>query len=133
MSISDLLYKIKQKYDIDNSTIVSLLVVIGVGISAFGLGRLSVNNNDFISKSNENIEITPIVGISPVKVIKQSSIEISDDQTGIIKNFVASKNGKLYYPASCTGAKRIKEENRVWFESTSDAEKAGYEFASSCK
>ncbi len=46
--------------------------------------------------------------------------------------YVASKNGTRYYLPSCSGAKRIKEENRVWFQTKSMAEAAGYTPAANC-
>jgi hypothetical protein len=47
--------------------------------------------------------------------------------------YVASKTGSKYYLPSCSGAKRIKEENKVWFQDRVEAEKAGYQPASTCK
>ncbi|OGZ29634.1 MAG: hypothetical protein A2931_03065 [Candidatus Niyogibacteria bacterium RIFCSPLOWO2_01_FULL_45_48] len=46
--------------------------------------------------------------------------------------FVASKNGTAYYPPSCAGAGRIKEENKIWFSSQKEAESLGYKPASNC-
>ena len=46
--------------------------------------------------------------------------------------FVASKNGTKYYPRDCSAAQKIKEGNRVYFESESAAEKAGYSPSASC-
>jgi len=40
-------------------------------------------------------------------------------------NYVASKTGKNYYFISCSGVKRIKEENRVFFNTKEDAENRG--------
>jgi methylphosphotriester-DNA--protein-cysteine methyltransferase len=47
-------------------------------------------------------------------------------------NFVASINGKAYYPIGCKASERIKEENRVWFETTEEAESQGYQPAKNC-
>lgn len=46
---------------------------------------------------------------------------------------VASKSGTKYYFPWCGTAKRIKEENKVWFASRAEAEAAGYEPAANCK
>ena len=46
--------------------------------------------------------------------------------------YVASKNGTKYYLPGCSGAKRIKEENKVWFVTADDARKAGLSPASNC-
>lgn len=47
--------------------------------------------------------------------------------------YVASKSGTAYHLPSCPGAKQIKEENKVWFASKTDAELAGYKPAKNCK
>jgi len=46
---------------------------------------------------------------------------------------VASKSGTKYYLPWCGTVSRIKEENKVWFASIEEAEKAGYEPAKNCK
>jgi hypothetical protein len=48
-------------------------------------------------------------------------------------SIVASKNGTKYYLTTCTGANRISPGNRVFFNSVSDAEAAGYTPAANCK
>lgn len=40
--------------------------------------------------------------------------------------WVASKAGKKYYPADSAAAQKIKEENRVYFQTMEGAEEAGY-------
>jgi len=49
------------------------------------------------------------------------------------KSFVASKNGTKYHYPWCPGAQSIKEENKIWFSTKEEAEKAGYQPASNCK
>jgi len=46
--------------------------------------------------------------------------------------FVGSKNGTKYYTPTCSGVKRIKPENYVWFENAQDAELQGYSRATAC-
>ncbi len=46
---------------------------------------------------------------------------------------VASKNGTKYYFVACSGAKRISEENKIYFATSSEAQKAGLSPAASCK
>lgn len=41
--------------------------------------------------------------------------------------FVASANGKKYYLPDCSEARRINEENKIWFDSAEEAEESGYE------
>ena len=49
--------------------------------------------------------------------------------------YVASKTGTKYYLPWCGTASRIKEENKVWFETKAEAEAeaAGYQPAANCK
>lgn len=133
MSIHDLPDKIKRKTGLDNTTFLYLFLIVGVGISAFGLGRLSVSNNP---EKDTDIQINQTAGVytkqTKIPTIK-TSINTPQIQSNIEKNYVASKNGKLYYTVNCKGVNRIKEENRVWFDTASDAEKLGYSMSSSCK
>ncbi len=59
--------------------------------------------------------------VEPVKSIGASS-----------GTYVASKNGTKYYLPTCGSSKRIKEENKVWFETKEAAEAAGYGPAANC-
>jgi hypothetical protein len=57
------------------------------------------------------------------------STEVAAPTTG---TYVASKSGTKYHLPDCSGAKRIKEENKVWFETKEQAAAAGYTPASNC-
>jgi hypothetical protein len=46
--------------------------------------------------------------------------------------YVASKSGTKYYLPTCSGAKRIKEANRVWFAAKEEAEASGRTPAANC-
>ena len=45
----------------------------------------------------------------------------------------ASRNGTRYYYPWCGGISRIKETNKVWFDSEAAAKTAGYTLASGCE
>ena len=122
MSIPNLIYKIKSKTGLDKITLIYLFIIVGVGVSSFGLGRISLND----SFTDNNITI---------KEIPKTSNEISSTQLTQLteKRYVASKNGKMYYSIGCSGAGRIKTENEVWFSTSEDAEKSGYTMSSTCK
>ena len=93
-----------------------VLIIVLVGLSGFGLGRLSVDDN-----SGSPIEITRSASVV------QSNAQATDG------SFVGSKNGSVYHFPWCSGAQRIKEENKVWFTSKADAESKGYRPAANCK
>ena len=46
--------------------------------------------------------------------------------------FFASKNGSVVYPVGCSLGNRIKEENKVFFETLLQAQDAGYKPAEGC-
>jgi hypothetical protein len=109
-----------------------LIILILVGFSSFGLGRLSMIDKVY----PDSIKSTSVVSNEEKSLRNYSTVKQKQSQgTNISKegNYVASKNGKLYYSASCKGANRIKEENKVWFDTASDAEKSGYSPSTSCK
>lgn len=62
-----------------------------------------------------------------------SSVELPPPAPAMAGSYVASKTGTKYYLPWCGTAKRIKEENKVWFASKAEAEAAGYAPASNCK
>ena len=108
----------------DNTELYLTAVIILVAVISFGLGRLS--------KIRE--EKTPIT-IENAETVKSKPLLTSniDNEIKTDKIFVASRNGKKYYYAWCDAAKTIKEQNRVWFSTQAEAEKAGYQPAANCK
>ncbi len=116
MSINEKLEKIK-------SALIPI-VILFVGLISFGLGRLSA-----ISERKSPVEIMNEVGLhssndgSPTSFIESVSTSL----------FVASKSGKKYHYPWCSGAQRIKERNKIWFNTKQEAEGAGYTPASNCK
>jgi len=54
-------------------------------------------------------------------------LELSNEskESKISGNFVASKSSKLYHVQDCASAKRIKEENKIWFQTEKAAQDSG--------
>ena len=46
--------------------------------------------------------------------------------------YVASKSGTKYYLPTCSGVRRIKEENKIWFATVDDAQASGRTPATNC-
>lgn len=99
--------------------ILALVFLIGLGTG------LLINNNE------------------PSQIIIDKNIKIGlPDNDGnqvvdannykILGNFLASINGKVYYPKDCAAANRIKEENKIWFNTKQEAEAQGYKPAQNC-
>lgn len=134
--------KIKGSTGLDSAMAIYFMVIIGVGVSAFGLGRLSVDGGSAdrveqglaIEGVQESIQNTPrskptATSVTPA-ISSQSQAGLPAGQAG---NYVASKNGKLYYTRGCKAANRIKPENEVWFTNASEAESMGYTKSGSCQ
>lgn len=108
------------------------LVVILIGIASFGLGRASSFETAQIEPVIQMIEPITLtanaVATNPSTAAQGSSPQAIDSQ----KPFLASKNGTRYYLSSCSGAKRIKSENIIYFSTREAAESAGYTKAINC-
>lgn len=111
------------------------LVLVGIAVLAcaasFGLGILAGKEMD--AKGQEDavwIEQLSRASEGQVASALAATPEPAAPTTG---KYVASKTGEKYYLPSCGSAKRIKEENKVWFDTKEDAERAGYEPATNCK
>ncbi len=108
-----------------------VLVIIFVGLSSFGLGRLS-------ALDGKKMQVKILESSQHAAVI-QSTNSGGEQVTGIpeVENlggqYVASKKGTKYHFPWCGGAARIAEENKVWFDTKEEAEKAGYTPAGNCK
>ncbi len=103
------------------------VLVVSAGIS-FYLGyiaRAETHKEPLVA-----IECPLNAYISPISSdISRSPVSTPKTQSG---SFVASKNGKKYYTANCASASKIKESNRVYFDTKAQAESAGYALAPSC-
>ena len=100
-----------------------LIFFLGMGI---GLLISQPESNPIIIDKNVKVGLPAQTGLplTSDKIIQQTYFAGS--------NFVASINGKAYYPKGCKAANVIKEENRIWFESAKEAEEEGYARAKNC-
>ncbi|KKQ92964.1 MAG: hypothetical protein UT16_C0001G0030 [Candidatus Azambacteria bacterium GW2011_GWA2_39_10] len=108
------------------SIIFAALILLMIFFIGLGLGLLI-----------RPIKPTPIIVDKNVKIgLPERQAEFSEDYGKSFNfangNFVASINGKNYYPKDCASAKRIKEENMIWFNSAEEAEADGYALAKNC-
>jgi hypothetical protein len=120
-----------------------VIIVILLGLGSFELGRLSTGDNN--ASSGVKIEST---GLDSSEGIYQDASVISSSTndsnlnllnlntnfstTSSTKNFFGSKRGHKYYTLGCSAGKSIKSENRVYFDTRENAEKAGYTLSTSC-
>lgn len=117
----------------------TVLLIVFVGLSSFGLGRLSK-----LEESKMPISIYSAAAFSATssargvgggggRVANDEDLTIKDSAISAGGKIVASKTGTKYHYPWCAGAQRISEANKVWFNSVEEARKAGYTPAGNCK
>jgi hypothetical protein len=114
--------------------VLTVIIVILVGISSFYLGRLSKENGSQglkIEATSQTAGALNSVSSKPNTVTLNPSIAEKTQNQGS-GSYFASSRGKKYYPIGCSAGKSIKQENRIYFNTTTEAEKAGYTLSSSC-
>ncbi|OGI57277.1 hypothetical protein A3B85_02790 [Candidatus Nomurabacteria bacterium RIFCSPHIGHO2_02_FULL_37_13] len=118
--------KIKQFLESEKrKDILTVLIVILVGLGSFELGRLSKGNDGSgIKIEYSNQKANTVSSIEP--------IQIRISKTNSAKSFFASNRGSKYYSLGCSGGQTIKQENRIYFATKEEAEKAGYALSASC-
>jgi hypothetical protein len=111
-------------------------VLLLVGIVSFGLGRLSVGDGSAAREqsaavgllSNQNLPKSTMVSATSAAEVTPVAIFATSSAT-----LVGSKSGTKYHRVTCPGAKTIKDSNKIYFQSESEAEAAGYSRAANCK
>lgn len=101
-----------------------LVLVFSIGLR---LGLLMRPNKTAPIIIDKNVKI----GLTKnIPIVENGGLNFAE--TTALGDFVASINGKNYYPKDCASAKRIKEENTIWFTSAEEAEADGYAPAKNC-
>lgn len=127
MSIPDHLNKIKSKGDWVLWLVIVLSLALGVGF-----GRLWGLTSSRPPVKIIEPQIIESVAQNNQATIITSSQELAKPAGKSVGKYVASKNSDKYHLATCPGAQRIKEENKIWFDSKEAAEKAGLTPAANC-
>jgi len=132
--VSNKITEILNRYKSGGEALVLPAILFLVGLSAFGLGRISVMGEEgprLIIRMPDGSAQTAsaLVSVPQAQEPARSSVGAGEEKT---QAYMASKSGTRYYLPSCSGASRIKEENKVWFSSASEAEAAGYTPAANC-
>lgn len=135
-SLVNFYYQIKHYPDIPKDVFVFLVVVL-VALGAFSIGRssvLGVKRAGELKILDVPLEAT-ITSNSVVNGILGTTAKGSDVASAALVGsgkYVGAKSGKTYYFPWCSGVKRIKESNKVWFSTKEEAEVAGYKPSASC-
>ncbi|MBU0612078.1 hypothetical protein KKA39_02790 [Patescibacteria group bacterium] len=111
--------------------ILIILIIILAGLGSFELGRLSKENPQNGLKIEYKDKETEIAYIDEPNQVSTPNISKTGTKSAP-GNYFASSRGKKYYPTGCSAGNTIKQENRIYFSSSSEAEQAGYTLSSSC-
>ena len=91
-------------------------IILLVGLSSFGLGRISVLE-----------EARPVVSITQApRLAHPRGMYVG----GL---YVASRSGMTYYYPWCGGVQKLAAETEVWFKTEAEARAAGYSPAKNCR
>ena len=99
-----------------------------IGLSIKAILPIDKKTLERLKKEREEEEAKKKEEVSKEHATEKEKIEEKTEVTKEPqkKEWVASKSGKKYYPIDSPAGKKIKEENRVFFTSEKNAEKAGY-------
>lgn len=125
--LSETVNIIKIKLESHKNDIFTAGIIILTAVAGFGLGRLSAI---YGQKKSIEIEYPKVSADKAAAVADFSNLKVLLNEE---KMYIASKNSDKYYLPWCSGVQRIKEENKIWFASKEDAEKAGYKPSANCK
>lgn len=103
--------------------------ILLITVISFNLGRINALHKVPIKVTGEANVYQATIGNSTSNITKTIPTQPKDPRV------VASKASttKKYHFTWCSGAKLIKETNKIWFETESLAQQAGYTLAGNCQ
>lgn len=101
------------------------LCLIFVSTISFNLGKIN-------SLKQTPITIDGVAADIYSASNQEGIIKTNNKPTVVDRRVVVSKNSDKYHFTWCSGAKRIKEENKIWFADEAAAQAAGYTKAGNC-
>ena len=119
------IYSEEKGLKIKNDLFIIIMIFL-VGIASFGLGKLSSFEKKKMPISILNTQES--IHTSILNSNKTDSVEKNTEKGTI----VASKSGTKYYYPWCSGTSKIKDENKIWFNTIEEAKARGLTPASGC-
>lgn len=136
MSIATLAQKGKHMLASVPSHVLYVLVVLITAVLAFSLGLLAGKD---LERGRIELQMTtfPMEEVKSVGPSVEASVSKALPENKVLPKegggYVASKSGTRYYLPWCSGVARIKEENKVWFQTKEEAESRGLTPAKNCE
>ena len=126
--IAEYIKKVKWWITENKADIYVAILIFLISMASFGLGRLSI-----LWPAKQPVTITD-GGIATKPAEKPTIIQTAVATAALNPQgkYVASKSGKNYHFPWCQSAQKISEQNKIWFQTKEEAEKAGYKPAANC-
>tara|TARA_B100001765_G_scaffold215143_1_gene185676 strand:- start:2363 stop:2737 length:375 start_codon:yes stop_codon:yes gene_type:complete len=119
--------KLSEKIKRFNKTDIGRTILWGIIFCCFGISSFFLGG---IYERQQIREETPVeLEYSQEAVDLWNSYQASKFSN---TQFFASKNGTVVYPVGCSKGNRIKDENKVFFNTLEQAIDAGYRLAEGC-
>lgn len=123
---------------------VTVGLILFAVFGGFALGRASMDQSSTVAiygaypaqNTLENASVGPKIDPgrgNQAQVVTTTDTTIHTPPATQGGGYVASKSGTKYHLPWCPGAQSMREENKIWFATKEDAERAGYKPASNCK
>jgi hypothetical protein len=119
-------------WPINRIFVVGLVLLLGIG--GFGLQKLYTieHGREAVSIENTISTTTPPRGLG-TPPFQGGVADGGGGHSTTTGKYVAARGGTVYYLPTCSGAKRISDKNKIWFDTKAEAEKFGYKPAQNCK
>jgi hypothetical protein len=128
MTLSDFVRKIKSAPDVPGDVFLVIVFLLLLFIGYVG-GRLYAIDEE----RRGALRVLSTEGASEFTRKAGNSLTSSIYNVPVSGQYVASKNGKVFHLPWCPGAKKIKEENKIWFSSKEEALARGLTPAGNCQ
>lgn len=102
-------------------------VIFLTGLGSFGLGRLSA-----VIPQKPPLRIIPAENPDHTTSKSAPAGLAASGVSMATGKYVGSISGSAYHLPWCSGALRIKESNKIWFQTKEEAEQKGYKPAGNC-
>ncbi len=108
------------------------LCLILISVISYNIGRINALEKTPLKITNE-ANIYKASNAQSSQGITRDAIKSSPKPTDLRVIVSKKSSSKKYHYLWCIGGKKIKEENKLWFNSAQEAEAAGYTLAGNCE
>lgn len=141
MSIADINRKIKRLtlkclYFLGHRDTLLSLIILFTGVSSFLVGKQSQIQNQNQPRIVFNYGVGSVLKKENDTRLEGGTLDNTEESAYISNttgSIFASRNGKKYYYSGCKSGSRIKQANRVYYDTKEQAEATGKTLASGCK